>query len=208
MSGSCINAHLYRLGEGSLVCLFALTGGILGFLVGFLSWNPIYLSLVSGKPVVWLAGVFGFGGSLLLQLGVLAALFWVVQRFARQPPVRQTRGSISRKVAFHRWPAWVGGLVVGLLGAAVLLRTEPLGVTSELTRAARFLGDHLSILPERMEGLDAIRGCASRPAEGLFSRGFLFISALGLGSLTSAFLSGEFAWKRPSFSGVVLALVG
>jgi uncharacterized protein len=61
MSGSCISAHFYRLGEGSLVCFFALIGGILGFLAGFLTWNPLYLGLVSAKPVVWLPGKFGFG---------------------------------------------------------------------------------------------------------------------------------------------------
>lgn len=71
VSGSCISAHFYRLGEGSLVCLFALIGSILGFLAGFLTWNPLYLALVSAKPVVWLPGKFGFGGALLLQLAAL-----------------------------------------------------------------------------------------------------------------------------------------
>lgn len=209
VSGSCISAHLYRLGEGSFVCLFALIGGILGFLVGFLTWNPIYLALVSGQPVIWLPATFGFGGSLLLQLGVLGLLFWAVSKLARHAPAPTDAGeSMVRKVLFKRWPAWVGGLIIGLLAAAVLLRTEPLGVTSELTRAARFLGNHFSLLPERMEGLDTIRGCASRPAEGLFSRGFLFISALVLGSLGSALMSNEFEWERPSLSGAFLALAG
>ena len=73
------------------------------------------------------------------------------------PPSRATPKSHRR--------AWVGGLIVGLLAAAVLLRTEPLGVTSELSRVARFLGNYFALLPERMEGLDAIRGCASRPGK-------------------------------------------
>ena len=41
-----------------------------------------------------------------------------------------------------------------------------------------------------MEGLDAIRGCASRPEEGLFSRGFLFVCALvlaGAGKFIAAY---------------------
>jgi hypothetical protein len=106
------------------------------------------------------------------------------------------------------WPAWVGGLILGLLAAAVLLRTEPLGVTSELSRAARFLGNHFVLLPERMEGLDAIRGCASPPGEGLFSRGFLFVCALVFGSLGSALLAGELEFEWPSPSGAFLALLG
>jgi hypothetical protein len=209
VSGSCISAHFYRLGEGSLVCVFALIGSILGFLAGFLTWNPIYLALVSAAPVVWLPGTLGFGGSLMLQLGALALLVWAVNTLARKNrSPHSDEGPSLRKILFNRWPAWVGGLIVGLLGAAALLRTEPLGVTSELARAARLLGDHFALLPERMEGLDAIRGCASRPAEGLFSRGFLLLSALVLGSLGSALMTGEFELEWPSFSGAFLALSG
>jgi uncharacterized protein len=211
VSGSCISAHFYRLGEGSLVCLFALIGSILGFLAGFLTWNPLYLALVSAKPVVWLPGKFGFGGALLLQLVALGFLVWAVRRRAAANPAQgpgTQADSTLRKILFNRWPAWVGGLIVGLLAAAVLLRTEPLGVTSELSRVARFLGNHFALLPERMEGLDAIRGCASRPGEGLFSRGFLLVCALVLGSLGSALLAGEFEFEWPSPSGAFLALLG
>jgi uncharacterized protein len=81
-------------------------------------------------------------------------------------------------------------------------------VTSELTRAARWLGNYFSLLPERMEGLDATRGCASRPGEGLLSSGLLFIAALVCGSLGSALMSGEFEWERPSLSATLLALGG
>jgi hypothetical protein len=59
-----------------------------------------------------------------------------------------------------------------------------------------------------MEGLDTIRGCASRPGEGLFSQGFLFICALVFGSLGSALLAGDFEFEWPSPSGALLALLG
>jgi hypothetical protein len=166
--------------------------------------------LVSAKPLVWLPGKFGVGGALLLQLAALGFLVWAAQRRAasnaahgQETPVEST----LRKILFNRWPAWVGGLIVGLLAAAVLLRTEPLGVTSELSRVARFLGNYFALLPERMEGLDAIRGCASRPGEGLFSRGFLFVCAFVFGSLGSALLAGEFKFEWPSPSGAFLALL-
>jgi hypothetical protein len=145
---------------------------------------------------------------LLLQLAALGFLVWAVRRRAASNPAQgpgNPAESTLRKILFNRWPAWVGGLIVGLLAAAVLLRTEPLGVTSELSRAARFLGNHFALLPERMEGLDAIRGCASRPGEGLFSRGFLLVCALVLGSLGSALLAGEFEFEWPSLSGAFLA---
>jgi hypothetical protein len=162
------SAHFYRLGEGSRVCLFALIGSILGFLAGSLTWNPLYLGFVSAKPLVWLPGKFGFGGALLLQLAAFGFLVWAVQRRAASNPAHGPETPVEstfRKILFNRWRAWVGGLIVGLLAAAVLLRTEPLGVTSELSRVARFLGNYFALLPERMEGLDAIRGCASRPGK-------------------------------------------
>ena len=54
ISGSCISAHLYRLGEGSPTAPFALAGTAVGFAAGFWSWNPLYLATVSAAPVVWL----------------------------------------------------------------------------------------------------------------------------------------------------------
>ncbi len=47
ISGSCLSAHFYRLGEGSPTSPFAIVGALGGFLLGFLSWNPIYLSSIS-----------------------------------------------------------------------------------------------------------------------------------------------------------------
>src|SRR5690606_16378097 len=73
ISGSCISAHLYRLGEGAFASLAALAGALLGFALGFLSWNPLYLASIQQAPVLWLPGTLGYGGSLLLQLLLLGA---------------------------------------------------------------------------------------------------------------------------------------
>ena len=69
--------------------------------------------------------------------------------------------------------------MLGLLAAAVLLRNcEPLGVTSELSRLARFLGNHFALLPERMgRGLDAIRGSRVRVRGKVCSREDFFLYA-------------------------------
>jgi len=68
LSGSCISAHLYRLGEGSLLSPFALLGTLLGFVLGFLSWNPLYLGAIQSAPVLWLPHWLGYAGSVALQL--------------------------------------------------------------------------------------------------------------------------------------------
>ncbi|MGL4262753.1 MAG: YeeE/YedE thiosulfate transporter family protein, partial [Afipia sp.] len=47
ISGSCVSAHLYRLGEGSPTAPFALVGTVAGFVLGFYTWNAIYLSAVA-----------------------------------------------------------------------------------------------------------------------------------------------------------------
>jgi uncharacterized membrane protein YedE/YeeE len=212
LSGSCISAHLYRLGEGSLACALALVGLVPGFLLGFLAWNPLYLALVSGKKAVWLPTYGGFFAALvgqLVVLGILAALVW---RFAQkgEPAVRSTPSTwreLGRKVFVDRWPAWLGGVAVGLISTAMILRLEPLGVTSEFFRLSRTLGDALGILPERLEGLDTIRGCSLRQAAGFFSRGVLFVFAMVLASLASALASGDFEleWPRPLEAGAALA---
>jgi len=54
ISGSCISAHIYRLGEGSPASPFALVGSVIGFGLGFASWNTLYLATIVDSPVVWL----------------------------------------------------------------------------------------------------------------------------------------------------------
>src|SRR5690606_13948423 len=53
IAGSCISAQLYRLGEGSPTAPFALAGTAAGFVLGFLTWNPLYLVAIADAPVAW-----------------------------------------------------------------------------------------------------------------------------------------------------------
>jgi uncharacterized membrane protein YedE/YeeE len=50
ISGSCISAHFYRLGEGSPTAIFALLGTFAGFAIGFATWNGLYLGTISEAP--------------------------------------------------------------------------------------------------------------------------------------------------------------
>ncbi|HEX8375022.1 MAG TPA: YeeE/YedE thiosulfate transporter family protein, partial [Geminicoccaceae bacterium] len=68
ISGSCISAHLYRLGEGSPTAPFALLGSGAGFALGFLTWNPLYLASISEAPILWLPRLLGYTGALLAAL--------------------------------------------------------------------------------------------------------------------------------------------
>ncbi|HEY9240150.1 MAG TPA: YeeE/YedE thiosulfate transporter family protein, partial [Burkholderiaceae bacterium] len=79
ISGSCISAHWYRMGEGSATAPFALLGAALGFVLGFNTWNGLYSATIATAPVVWLPHYVGYAGSAALQLTLLAlaaALLW------------------------------------------------------------------------------------------------------------------------------------
>src|SRR5690606_10853809 len=74
LAGSCICAQLCRLGEESFGGLLVLAAVLLGFVLGFYSWNFLYLRLIQSAPVVWLPHSLGYGGSLLAQLLLIVAL--------------------------------------------------------------------------------------------------------------------------------------
>jgi len=212
ISGSCISAHLYRLGEGAFASLAALAGALLGFALGFLSWNPLYLASIQQAPVLWLPGKLGYGGSLLLQLVLLGALAAWLLRY-RQPASGAPRPAGLWSLLFGtRWPTWIGGLLIGSLATLAYLRTGPLGVTAELGSLARTGAAGLGWLPQRLEGLDGFSGCATVIKETLLSNNGLFILGLVAAAWASALAAGDFQprlpapreWLRNLLGGVLL----
>ncbi|WP_156844496.1 YeeE/YedE family protein [Leptospira wolffii] len=192
-SGSCISGHLYRIGEGSLGSWFALLGSGIGFILGFLSWNFFYLEWVAEAPIVWLPKHFGYAGSLLVCLGIFFFLaVWVARK-----------GSGSKNAFYYapfpanllerRWPAWVGGIGVGIVSLLYYFRVRPIGVTSEIGRLSRDFGNLLGVIPTRLEGLDSIAGCATTgEVSHLFTINAVFTLSLILGSFGSAIGAGQF----------------
>lgn len=209
ISGSCISAHLYRLGEGALASPFALIGALLGFLLGFLAWNSLYLHSIQQAPVIWLPGLLGYGGSLLLQLATLVAIAWLLLRHGR---IWQTEPSVSRRLGAifwgQRWPTYLGGVLIGSLAIASYLRVGSLGVTAELGSISRTLADGWGWLPERLEGLDSFSGCATAIKEGVLSRNGLFVTGLILASWASALVSGDFRPRWPSGREILRNFLG
>ena len=208
LSGSCISAHLYRLGEGSPTAPFALIGTAIGFALAFWTWNPLYLASLSGSPVLWLPRHLGYGGALLLALAVLAALaFWLLRRLP-DAAVAPRRSEPLRAVFIDRWPAWTGGLAVGALATIAYLRVGPLGVTAEIGSRARQAAGALDLLPARLEGLDTFRGCATVVRETLLTPNGLFIAGLVLASFAAALVAGQFRPQLPSGGQIGRGLAG
>lgn len=226
LSDLCISAHWYRLGEGSPVAPFALIGTAGGFMLGFLSWNPLYSATIATAPVPWLPAYLGYGGSLLLQLAVLLALAaWLWRGFGRErgaasqtdaasnqattaTAIPASFGDALGRLLQGRWPYWVGGLVVGLIAALVIIRVKPLGVTAALGSQARALAESRQWIPERLDGLDGFAGCATVIRETLLTPNGLLVAGLVLGALAAGIASRQFAPRWPTLRDAVRGLLG
>lgn len=202
LSGSCISAHLYRLGEGALASPLALLGALGGFVLGFLSWNALYLGTLQSAPVLWLPHELGYGGSAVLQVGLLAVIAALL--------AWRHRGGEAVVVPWwrRRWAATTGGVLVGFVAVLSYLRVGPLGVTAELGSLARTAASDASWFPGRLEGLDSFAGCATAVKETLWSENGAFVVALVLGALAAAVVSGDFRPRRPSAGEALRALFG
>jgi uncharacterized membrane protein YedE/YeeE len=212
LAGGCVSGHLYRLGEGALTAPVALAGAVGGYWLGFLSWNFLYVQTIATAPVVWFPRHLGSAGALALQLGALGALaawlLWKLPALPPRPDAAATLRSALRRAFVTGWPASLGGVAIGAVATFAFLRTNPLGVTSQIGLLARLSGQALGIVPSRLEGLDAMAGC--RPIMGgtAFTDGGRFVAALVAGSLLAALLSGEFRLRPGRPRAHLLALGG
>ncbi len=214
VSGSCLSAHLYRLGEGSPTSPFALVGAALGFVAGFFTWNTLYLGIISEWPATWLPHQLGYVGTAAVTLAVLAVLAAIVLALARPQPQEPAGGESSpfrdalRRVFVARWPAVTGGVLVGVIAMAAYFRVEPLGVTAELGSLARTAANHGGILPDTLYGLDGLSGCATAVKEAILSTNGLFVVGLVGGSFAAALVAGQFRPAVPTSGQVVRGLAG
>ncbi len=209
ISGSCISAHLYRLGEGSPTAPFALLGTALGFGLGFATWNPLYLASVSEAPVLWLPRHLGYAGNLGLTLALLAAIALpLLYRLRPAEAPRSRPVDPLRAIFVERWPTWLGGLAVGAIGTLAYLRVGPLGVTAEIGGRTRQAAGSFGLLPERLEGLDAFRGCATLVRDALLTQNGAFVLALVLAAFAAALAAGQFRPAVPTGGQVLRGLLG
>ena len=212
LSHGCLAGHLYRLGEGSVRSGVALLGALVGFGLGFASWNTVYLRVVSeGLGVLWLPEHLGYAGSLLVTLAVLAAAAAVLLRWRpADPPRRGGRfdaAALRRRVLVDRWPPVLTGSLVGLVGAVAYLRVEPLGVTAQWGSISRTVLDGRGLLPETLVGLDTFAGCATVVLQTVLPNGWL-IGGIVVASFAAALAAGRFGVERVSPSGGVAAALG
>ena len=186
---------MYRLGEGYGRAPFALFGSLIGFGLGFYTWNWLYISSIARSPTPWLPAWTGYGGALLLHLLLLGLLGWLflnhLLKLLTREAVVVTPRYLLHLLFGRRWNPLVTGGLVGLVGVLAYFRVEPLGVTAQLGSLSRTALHGTGLPPERLNGLDALAGCATQVVQTVMDNGWL-ISGLVLGSLAMALLANRF----------------
>ncbi len=211
LSGACISGHLYRLGEGYSRAPIALFGSLIGFGLGFFTWQSVYLGAIANAPTAWLPASFGYGGSLVIHLTIISLLAIALLRYL---PTLETRAAekltlsrIWERVINQRWNPLITGGLVGIIGTLYYLRVQPLGVTSQLGSISRTVLDNANLLADRLNGLDGFAGCATQVIQTITENGWL-IGGLATGSFAVVLLANRFQLSRLTARGGVTALLG
>jgi uncharacterized membrane protein YedE/YeeE len=209
LSGACISGHLYRIGQGSLRAFPALLGSLIGFGLGFASWNKLYLSTLASAPKTWLPHTFGYAGSLFITLAVLLALALVARRWraTSEPISSEPSNNFYSALIIKRWPPLLSGALVGVIGTVAYLRIEPLGVTRQLSTTARTVLSDRGYLPETLEGLDVMKGCIAVISSTVTNNGWLIIGIV-FASLAAALAGNRFSWQNITVKNGLTALIG
>lgn len=214
LSGACIAGHLYRVGQGSLRAIPSLFGVVIGFGLALLGWNDIYLSQIQQAPVVWLPDHLGYSGSLIVTLVAIGILVLVTLRFTKKQDRNYatienpfTLSAIGYSLFKKRWSPAITGALVGLIGTFAYLRIEPLGVTRQIGTSTRTLLDSQALLPETLNGLDALAGCVGIISETITNNGWIILGIV-IASFAAALAGGRFKVEPLSLKGSVSGLLG
>jgi uncharacterized protein len=204
LSGACISGHLYRIGQGSLRAIPALIGALIGFGLGFITWNTLYLRAIQEAPTLWLPHYIGYAGSLAVTLAVLGVIAYFLLKSNTESAPERASGLAILRSKFS--PATTGALV-GIIGTIAYMRIEPLGVTRQLSAISRKEFEKQSWLPETINGLDTLAGCVGLVADTITNNGWLIIGFV-LASFAAALSGNRFKFEIPTVRNSSTALVG
>lgn len=214
LSGACISGHLYRIGQGSLRAIPALFGSLLGFGLGFKSWNFLYSKTISDSPTIWLPRYLGYAGALVLTLLLLALLAIIAIKFGKNStplanPVssRLDLTSIRQSFIINRWRPLSTGAIFGIIGTFAYLRIEPLGVTRQLSTTSRTFFENRGWVPDNLDGLDLMAGCIAVVSTAIVNNGWLILGIV-IASFAAAVSGNRFKFQPISVRNGLTALVG
>jgi uncharacterized protein len=214
LSGACISGHLYRLGQGSLRAIPALLGALVGFGLGYVTWNDLYLSTIQSAPTLWLPHLLGYSGALVATLVVVVALSVLALKLGKKNdkysiPVAEpiSLASLRDQLVKRRWSPIFTGSIVGVIGVLGYLRIEPLGVTRQIGSSTRTFLDANGLIPEDMNGLDVMTGCIGLITETITNNGWILIGIV-IASFAAALSGNRFKPGGLTLPNGITALVG
>jgi uncharacterized membrane protein YedE/YeeE len=229
LAGGCVSGCLYKAGMGNLNSIVALIGIPLG--VSLVEYGPLK-SIYNGMKSVTTTAPDGEPLSLFALLGVpywtpalffgaatlLAAIYWGRKQRGTPADGREWKG--LKGWLTRPWKPWQAGLAIGLLAMAAYLsssasgRNYPLGVTHGVLFTQVLITDssiqhiyeesEVELTLARPEGENRTPNREKKVVWWLV----LLISALVLGSHTSARMSGQARLLPKPPDQVLIALVG
>ena len=214
LSGACISGHLYRIGQGSLRAYPALFGSLIGFGLGFKSWNLLYSKSISDAPTTWLPHKLGYAGALVLTLLVLFVIAIIAIKWGKNStpianpvPEKITAATLRQSLFINRWRPLTTGAIFGVIGTFAYLRIEPLGVTRQISTTSRTYFEGKSWIPQNLDGLDLMAGCVAIVSDTIVNNGWLILGIV-LASFAAALTGNRFKFQQITLRNGLTALLG
>ena len=214
LSGACISGHLYRIGQGSLRAYPALLGSLVGFGLGFKSWNLLYSKSISDAPTTWLPHKLGYAGALVLTLLVLSIIAIIAIKWGKNStpianpvPEKITAATLRQSLFINRWRPLTTGAIFGVIGTFAYLRIEPLGVTRQISTTSRTYFEGKSWIPQNLDGLDLMAGCVAVVSDTIVNNGWLILGIV-LASFAAALTGNRFKFQQITLRNGLTALLG
>ena len=214
LSGACISGHLYRIGQGSLRAYPALLGSLIGFGLGFKSWNLLYSKSISDAPTTWLPHKLGYSGALVLTLLVLSVIAIIAIKWGKNStpianpvPEKITVATLRQSLLINRWRPLTTGAIFGVIGTFAYLRIEPLGVTRQISTTSRTYFESKSWIPQNLDGLDLMAGCVAIVSDTIVNNGWLILGIV-LASFAAALTGNRFKFQQITLRNGLTALLG
>jgi uncharacterized membrane protein YedE/YeeE len=214
LSGACISGHLYRIGQGSLRAYPALFGSLIGFGLGFKSWNLLYSKSISDAPTTWLPHKLGYAGALVLTLLLLAVVAAIAIKWGKNStpianpvPEKITLATLRQSLFINRWRPLTTGAIFGVIGTFAYLRIEPLGVTRQISTTSRTYFEGKGWIPQNLDGLDLMAGCVAVVSDTIVNNGWLILGIV-LASFAAALTGNRFKFQQITLRNGLTALLG
>lgn len=214
LSGACISGHLYRIGQGSLRAYPALLGSLVGFGLGFKSWNLLYSKSISDAPTTWLPHKLGYSGALVLTLLVLTVIAIIAIKWGKNStpianpvPEKITAATLRQSLFINRWRPLTTGAIFGVIGTFAYLRIEPLGVTRQISTTSRTYFEGKIWIPQNLDGLDLMAGCVAIVSDTIVNNGWLILGIV-LASFAAALTGNRFKFQQITLRNGLTALLG